>query len=94
VLAQKYNMKIKSDADIDAAYKSSTLKKDRKDVIVAQVRATSPNKLEELWSIWSDKDSGLESKELSFAKSLVDFDAETPVAPPAPQGAPPAPAVS
>ena len=74
-------MKLKSDADIDSAYKSSSLKQDRKDVIVGQLRSVRPDKLEELWDIWNDKDSGLPKNELTFAKSLLDLDADTPPAP-------------
>ena len=66
-------MRLKSDADIDAAIKSSTLKKGRADVIAAQLRATRVEKLEELWQCWNDKDNGLSAGELSFAKQLVDL---------------------
>jgi len=81
-------MRLKSDADIDAASKSSNLKKERRDIIVAQLRSTRPEKLEELWGVWNDKDGGLSAGELSFAKSLVDLDAETP-APATPAPPPP-----
>jgi hypothetical protein len=79
-------MNLKQDADFDAAVKSSSLKKERKDVIVAQLRACRPDKLEELFEVWSgDPDEGgLPKNELTFANSLVDKNAPTPPPPATP----------
>lgn len=67
-------MKLKSDKEFEDAVKGSSLKKERKEIIAAQLKATSTNKLDELFRIWggNEDDGGLAKAELAFAKSLVE----------------------